>query len=110
MPFPNAISLTIAAMPPMPTTLADFTCPSRASLYTTSIFALSAVKSGSPPSSTGAFTKYTLLPVFLKARDTSFVMSVTATANEMSDGGTLISLKVPDMLSLPPIAGIPSSS
>ena len=34
---------------------------------------------------------------------------VTLTAKEINDGGTLISLKVPDMLSFPPMAGIPSS-
>ena len=35
--------------------------------------------------------------------------SIASTAKEINAGGTLISIKVPDMESLPPIAGISSS-
>ena len=46
--------------------------------------------------------------VFLNSCDTTYSASTVSTANDTNVGGTSISLNVPDILSFPPIAGIPS--
>ena len=60
--------------------------------------------------SRGAAIKITLLPAALNSVETAFSPSITETAKETNVGGTVLSMNVPDILSLPPIAAIPRAS
>ena len=55
--------------------------------------------------STGRCSSTTREPLFLKMEETVLLALVAATAKHTSVGGTSSSLKEPDMLSFPPMAG-----
>ena len=72
-------------------------------------FFFSLENTGRPNLSFGAGIRYTLLPAYLNSGEIALSAFITSTAKAARVGGTVLSIKVPDMLSLPPIAGISSS-
>ena len=108
--LPRHIVVTAAAIPPSFTAAAASTLPARTALCTARIFLRSAAKSKTSALSRGQDKNTTLWPAALNSAETAFSPSITSTAKETSVGGTVLSIKVPDILSLPPIAGKSSAS
>ena len=92
-------------MPPSSTAAAALIFPSRISWCTLRRFFRSVAKSSTSPSSNGVLRNTTLSPASLNSLETAFLPSMTFTAKDTSVGGTCKSIKLPDMLSLPPTAG-----
>ena len=109
--LPKHILQTAAAAPPSRKTEADSTCFSSSSAYTALYMAFSFSQFGIPVSlSSGAGTYKTRDPAFLNAAEMVLDAFVMATAKLTSVGGTSKSSNEPDILSLPPIEGMPSAS
>ena len=109
-PLPKHMVLTRAAIPPSLTAAAATILPVSIALCTAVKLALSTPKSNTSALSRGQDRKTTLSPAALKSAETALLPSITPTANDTSVGGTVLSIKVPLMLSLPPIAGRSSAS
>ncbi|MPM66490.1 hypothetical protein SDC9_113397 [bioreactor metagenome] len=107
--FPKHILLIASATPPPLTEKADKTLLAFISSVILLKFFFKTSKSGISSLSLAADTKTTLLFALLNSEDTIFSALFVATANATTVGGTLKSLNVPDILSLPPIAGIANS-
>ena len=105
--LPNAILHTVAAAPPSFTIPAASTVPSFTAWATLTIRAIASSYFGRPVSvSTGIGTSFTVLPILLNWEDTVSLAFVIPTAKDTSVGGTSRSLKLPLILSLPPIDGV----
>ena len=103
--LPRLMVVTSAATPPSLTAAAAAILPASIALCTAVRFSFRAAKSSTSAVLRGQDRKITLSPAALKSADTALLPSITPTAKETSVGGTVLSMKVPLMLSLPPIAG-----
>ena len=108
--LPIAIVVTRAAIPPSFTAAAALIWPASIAACTAFKFLRSAAKSSTSALSRGQDKKTTSSPAALNSAETALSPSITPTAKETSVGGTVLSIKVPLMESLPPMAGSSKAS
>ena len=107
--FPRHIFEIAAAIPPHPTLIAENAFLSAISWWIFAKFVLRRENTGRSCASCGTGTMTTVLPGYLNSGERASFAGMVVTANATRVGGTFRFSNVPDMESLPPIAGIPIS-